>query len=399
MNDFGIESMKTLIISLFFKPIWPNHGTRIPQMFVDSIQQDSDILILSGKLPKEVRQNSRVCSRYKNDNSEIKHLWIPSIKYDTLFGKFLVNLAFWIQCFFHVLFSRKIDVVLCFIPYLPFFSLVLIPAKIRKIKSIVIHADAWPEVLKELGVVRSNTAYSFVSRICLSTINLSSKIVTFTNELKELLLKHGIDEEKIITINQGINTQIFKPDRIRKSNEKFLAVYTGSFSPLYDFEIILQSAEKLRVHKDIIFELIGDGELKDEIKDYVKANALDNVTVRDSIKDTDKLINKINSSDVGVVGINDNIHNNSVYPNKVLEYLSCGLPILCSAAKGAPRSLVEKSKGGIVVESHDYDAFSKMLLELYENPSKCEMMRRNARGYAEKNHSLQVFREQFWKIM
>lgn len=390
--------MKTLIISLFFKPIWPSHGTRIPQMFADSMQQDGDVLVLSGKLPKEIKQNPRLDSKH-SDNSEIRHLWIPDISYDTLFGKFLVNSVFFIQCFFHVLFSKKIDTVLCFIPYLPFFSLVLMPSKIRKIKSIVIHADAWPEVLKDLGVIRNNTVYRFASKICISTINLSSKIVTFTNELKELLLKHGINEDKIIIINQGINTQIFKPNRIEKNDKKFLVIYTGSFSPLYDFQIILDSAEKLRTRKDIMFELIGDGQLKDEIKDYVKANTLDNVTVRDSIKNTDKLIDKINSADVGVIGINNNIQNNSTHPNKILEYLSCGLPILCSATNGAPKQLIEGSKGGIVVKDHDSEAFSKTLLELYENKSRCEMMRKNAREYIEKNHSLQAFKRQFCKIL
>lgn len=392
--------MNSLIVSLFFRPIWPGHGTRIPQMFADSMPQDDSVLVLTGKLPKKIRSDSiPTNSEYGNSNTEIRHLWIPNIRYGTFFGKFLINSTFFIQCFFHVLFSKKIDLVLCFVPYLPFFGLVLIPAKMRKMRSIVVHADAWPEVLKDLGVVKSNIAYRVASKICISTITLSSRIVTFTDELKELLLKHGIDKDKIIVVNQGIDTQIFKSRRVEKNDRKFRVIYTGSFSPLYDFSVILKSAQKLKTHSDIIFELIGDGELKEEIKDYVKANTPDNVTVLDSIKDSDKLIEKINSADAGIIGINNNVQNNSTHPNKILEYLSCGLPILCSAADGAPKELIEESKGGIVVDNHDSDALSKMLLEIYENPARRETMSENAQSYIEKNHSLQVFKRQFCKIL
>ena len=388
--------MKILVISLFFEPIWPGHGNRIPQMFINSIQNDVDVVVLSGKLPKEIEQNFESDLKYE-ENLEIKRLWIPNINYDTIIGKFMINSTFFIQCFFHVLFSKKISVVLCFVPYLPFFSLVLLPSKIKKIKSIIIHADAWPEVLKDLGIINNNLLYRFVSKLCLNTINLSSKIITFTNELKELLLKHGIDENKIITINQGIDIHIFKPQTIKKNDAKFLVIYTGSFSPLYDFQIILESSKKLKSY-DINFELIGDGPLKEQIKDYIKTNSLDKVIIKDSIKNTDELIEKINSADLAVIGINDNIQNNSTHPNKILEYLSCGLPIICST-KGAPRQLIKDSEGGIVVDNPNSDVFSKILLELYENPNKCEIMSNNARNYIEKNHTIEIFGNNISKIL
>ncbi len=47
--------MKILAISLFFKPIWPGHGNRIPQMFLESIQDEFKIIVLSGKLPKYLK--------------------------------------------------------------------------------------------------------------------------------------------------------------------------------------------------------------------------------------------------------------------------------------------------------------------------------------------------------
>lgn len=388
--------MKILAISLFFKPIWPDHGNRIPQMFLDSIQNDADVIVLSGKLPKEIEQNFEPNSKYE-ENLEIKRLWIPNINYNSLMGKFIINYIFFIQCFFHVIFSKKIDLMLCFVPYLPFFSLVLLPSKIKKIKSIIIHADAWPEVLKDLGIINNNSLYRFASKICIDTLNLSSKIITFTNELKELLLKHGINENKIITVNQGIDIQLFKPKLVKNNNTEFLAIYTGSFSPLYDFEIILDSAKKLKSY-DIIFELIGDGSLKEEIKDYIKTNSLDNVLVKDSIKNTDELIDKINSADLAVIGINDNIQNNSTHPNKILEYLSCGLPIICST-KGAPRQLIKDSEGGIVLDNPNSDIFSQTLLELYENPSKCKIMSNNGRNYIEKNHAIDIFGNNISKIL
>lgn len=64
--------------------------------------------------------------------------------------------------------------------------------------------------------------------------------------------------------------------------------------------------------------------------------------------------------------------------NSIMEYMACGLPVICNDA-GGNRELVLDGTTGFLVPSIDLDAFVSRLLYLYDNPAQRIMMGRAGR--------------------
>ncbi len=391
--------MKIGIISLYFQPILPGYGNRIPYTTAHELTKlNHNVFVYTSKIPKKII-NENITTNDQNEKSiEIKRLWIPDIDHKNNFNRFIINSIFFLQCFFRILFIKKLDSVMCFVPYLPFFSLVLLPSKIRKIKSFIVQADLWPEVLKELEVVKNDFAYSVISKICFWTFRLSDCIFALTPELKQALVHHKIIPSKIIELEQAVDQSTFKPiTQKKRTNEKFQVLYTGSFSPLYDFDIILESAKDLR-NKNIEFILLGDGMLRPYLQSKIRKLNLANVKLEPPISDPKKLSKRINLSDVAVVPMKDRLQNNTTCANKIFEYLSCGKPILASA-KGSSRNLIVKAGGGLVVDIGDKSSFVKNLLKLYQDPELLRDLGKKGRSYILSNHSMEVYGKKLEEIL
>ena len=64
-------------------------------------------------------------------------------------------------------------------------------------------------------------------------------------------------------------------------------------------------------------------------------------------------------------------------PNKSLEYLSAGLPIV-SSLKGTLQELLEDNNCGITYENGNEEQLAEILLSLYEKPEILRTMSENA---------------------
>ena len=67
--------------------------------------------------------------------------------------------------------------------------------------------------------------------------------------------------------------------------------------------------------------------------------------------------------------------------NKLFDYHMAGLAVIATDLMGL-RSVIERSKGGLLVEPGSPGALATAVRELYNDPAQCEQLRRNARAFA-----------------
>ena len=72
-----------------------------------------------------------------------------------------------------------------------------------------------------------------------------------------------------------------------------------------------------------------------------------------------------------------------IIPTKILEYLSCGKPVLSTPLKGTVELLTDESFGIVYSNS---DLFVNSLVKLLEDPKKLQELGNNGFLYIEKNH-------------
>jgi glycosyltransferase involved in cell wall biosynthesis len=75
---------------------------------------------------------------------------------------------------------------------------------------------------------------------------------------------------------------------------------------------------------------------------------------------------------------------NTVYPNKVFDYLAAGKPVLL-AIDGVIREVVEEARAGIFVTPGNPHALAEAVQQLAEDPQACQAMGTRGRSYVESN--------------
>ena len=87
----------------------------------------------------------------------------------------------------------------------------------------------------------------------------------------------------------------------------------------------------------------------------------------------------MNGANAGAAVLQNNPTFQTVYPNKVFDYMACGRPTIL-AIDGIARQLVcEEARAGVFAEPENGTAIASAIRYLADNPVLCEEM--GARGY------------------
>lgn len=166
------------------------------------------------------------------------------------------------------------------------------------------------------------------------------------------------------------NWEEFKPQKTEEwlskrgiDLKRKICWFIGSFGRTYDLETIIDAAKVLaqKGRNDIQFILSGDGEKVAVLKK--KAEGLDNVLFTGWIKKSE-IGHLMKVASVGLAAYDARAPQS--IPNKIAEYMCCGLPIL-SSLKGETEALLLKTGSGLSYESGSPESFLGKLLELFSN--------------------------------
>lgn len=178
-----------------------------------------------------------------------------------------------------------------------------------------------------------------------------------------------IPMEKIIIIHNGFDFKIMENPQFKVSNleeilkQKIKGPIIGSVGKLdenKDPMTFVKAAEI--VHKEFpeaIFCIIGDGEYKGMIENYIKEKKMENYFYLIPKRiDAPWLIKDFT---IGVLS-----SKNEGFPNVLLEYMWWEKPIVSTRA-GISDFIVENEKTGLIVEIGDFENMSRAILTLLKN--------------------------------
>ena len=105
------NELNILAISLFYKPIWPGFGVRVPQLILDEAARNGDnVTLFTGRIPKDIEIETKHRQKVFSDkigkgSVTINRLWTPNVKHEGIFNRVLTYFLFMFQCFFKLLTS------------------------------------------------------------------------------------------------------------------------------------------------------------------------------------------------------------------------------------------------------------------------------------------------------
>jgi len=325
---------------------------------------------------------------------------LSGIKYvPVIDNKYLIQPSYEFMLSFYLLYysiKNKPDVLYLRQNSFPFFPIIL--CKVLKIPSVV---EVNGLVIDELKVTNSvSFAYRIFSYLALLSEKLnykySDRIISVTDGLKDELIKlYSIPENKIFVINNGANTDLFKPMdqesvkaelRLEKSKKYVcfvghLAAWQGVEFLIYASRIILEKYPNTR------FLVVGDGIMKSKLLEITSELGLLDKFIFTGNVPYENVPLYINASDICVAPfVKERNVKIGLSALKTYEYFACGKPIVASSIPGV-KDLLELSGGGISVSPENPDELANAVVELILDEKKRNLMGERGRKYVLENHS------------
>lgn len=199
--------------------------------------------------------------------------------------------------------------------------------------------------------------------IIVSSLNRAEAVVTRSEDLKQRLIAVGVPPQKLHTIYNGVEGDVFQPDDrvaarrgLGLSPNATILLFVGNLLPIKNPLLLLDAlAELIRTHPDKPYRLLylGDGDLLPALSRRATLLGLDNRVDCLGRRSPEVVARFMQAADLLCVSS----HNEGV-PNVVLEALACGLPVVGTHVGGLPEILSD-SELGLLVPPNDAHEFAR----------------------------------------
>ncbi len=287
-------------------------------------------------------------------------------------------------------FLERPDVVIGTSPPLPIAIAGYTVARAKRVPFIFEVRDLWPESLEGVGLgAEHSRIYKVVASIVRFLYKHSAHIVVVTPAFKDYLNSvWGVPMDKMSIVVNGVETDRFapapsSPETLRQfgvPEGKFVAAYIGTMGMAHGLETVLEVAQLLQATSpEILLLLVGEGGNREELVRLARERQLTNVIFTGQ-QPREKIPSIINSSDLCLALLKNQEVFKTVIPTKMLEFMSCGRPVVLSVGGQAEKILCE-ADAGISVEAENPAAIAQAIRDMYTNAELRARCGRNGRAY------------------
>lgn len=184
---------------------------------------------------------------------------------------------------------------------------------------------------------------------------------------KDILVGDGIDEKKITVIANFADDDIFRYSEEYHVGEKVTLLFHGTIAERFGLQNVLMALSRIRQRNKIFFQIIGEGDYSAKIKELISEYELEDVVSFSNkfypVKELPQIIKKFN---IGMVSYEPSMATDYMLPLKMLEYISCGLPVITLRNRAIRHYFNEDDL--IYYDAHDENSLLKILEYIISNP-------------------------------
>lgn len=165
----------------------------------------------------------------------------------------------------------------------------------------------------------------------------------------------------------------------------------------HHLETILDAAELLREHADIVFLLVGDGAERERLWHEKEQRRLSNVIML-AQQPKERMPALWAASDVSLVLLRKSELFKTVIPSKIFESMAMQRPILLGV-DGEARQIVEQAGAGLFCEPENAQSLVDGLVRLRDDAALCESMGAAGRRCVSQNFNRSVLAGRFAQLL
>ncbi len=247
--------------------------------------------------------------------------------------------------------------------------------------------NGWQTVLaaKRLGVpvlfraidvaheLRASPFASLIKRAERYIFRNADWISTNNEALRNYCISYGAQPDRVSVEYPGLDLERFRPkprrpellQRYGLSPEHRTVVFMGTFYRFAGLDwLIREFAPFLRSRLDVRLILMGGGDAEVDLRTLVRRLGVESSVLFTGFIAYEDLADHLVLGDVGAVPFQPQRVTNCALPGKVLQYLGCGLPAVCTPLEGL-RGMLREGEG--VLFRPPGSAFVKEIVSLVNN--------------------------------
>jgi colanic acid biosynthesis glycosyl transferase WcaI len=224
-------------------------------------------------------------------------------------------------------------------------------------KLVSVIYDLYPDIAVELGKLRNPGLIKAAQKLEFLTYRRSQRIVTLSEGFRQTLVREKkVNAQKVAVIPVWLDADEVRPlsrnnawrQKVSIPLDKFVVLYAGTIGLVAGAEVLLEAAQHLSSHPEILFLLVGDGYGKERVQSQAQNLALSNVQFL-PFQDRAILSEVQATADVSVVTLAPGRGRTSV-PSKVQAYMAAGRPIVAAVDEDCDTArLIRQARCGVVV--------------------------------------------------
>ncbi|MBA3648347.1 MAG: glycosyltransferase family 4 protein [Chitinophagales bacterium] len=198
-------------------------------------------------------------------------------------------------------------------------------------------------------------------------LDTADRVIVVSPSMKENMEK--IVPGKISVITNGYDEEDFLGIAEERTGNKFSMVYTGTFLPTQNPNILWEALAELttefpKLKDDLEIKLVGI--IDPLILSDITKHQLDRFLVLQNYVPHNEVIKIQKAASVLLLSVNNTPTAREIITGKLFEYLGSGRPILCFAPKdGDAGKIVLDAKAGVVNDYYNKEALKQQLVHLY----------------------------------
>jgi len=190
---------------------------------------------------------------------------------------------------------------------------------------------------------------------------LIKKIICVSDEIKKITSPDIKNKNKLITIYSGVDLRKytktknsnFLRDRYKLKENNILIGNTSALADHKDYFTFVDTAEIIsKKQKEVVFFIIGDGPLREDIEEYIELKNLKNIILTGFIIE---IIEALSSLDIFLF-----TSKTEGLGTSVLDALGCGVPVVATKAGGVPE-MIESNKNGLLTNIQAPEELAKSI--------------------------------------
>jgi glycosyltransferase involved in cell wall biosynthesis len=269
----------------------------------------------------------------------------------------------------------------------------VIASRLHRVPLLLEIRDIWPESIAAVNAIRSQRVMKTLERLELEMYAAARHIVTVGEGYRRCLHDKGVTDERISVVMNGIDREIFRPlppdPELRRKlgvGDRFVVSYSGTIGMACALDVVLRAAETLRRkgRDDIVFLLVGDGAVREELQAEAERQGLDNVIFAGR-QDKSLMPSFLAISGASLVHLKKTDLFTTVMPSKIFEAFGMARPIIIGVP-GEAGDLVERAGAGVAIEPEDDGQLVDAVERLAGDPALCERLGRAGYAYGIRHH-------------